>query len=404
MPFRWITACILGLLMAADAIAQVVQPCIDCQQQLPELPPLLVPPSGPTTPAQPPVSPVPTSTRPIPDYDHNYLYLPDAIPPTTPDACRPLGRWWVSPDLELAWIPMPSASGSVRLRVPTTSGESIPGPILPVGGLSPERFQAGFGLIAGGWLDDHNTQGIEASVFVLGGSDRTFEGFAPGMLLLLPEGHSQSVPQVIVYPPGTPITGIFPSTLSTWFMGADINYRQNVYCSPNLRLDALVGYRFAYLQDELYLGESEDGNGDNSRRNRISVSNQFHGAQIGIAGEYRSNGWYADGALKLALGAVMTNVSASGLFIGAEGDDGSGNLSRLASLADAQSRFAVLPTLNMTIGKQIREHARIYVGYSLQYLSRVVRMSDVLDSSSGSNLTSTDLWVSSVKFGVELRY
>jgi hypothetical protein len=225
------------------------------------------------------------------------------------------------------------------------------------------------------------------------------------MLLLLPEGHSPSVPQVIVYPPGTPITGIFPSTLSTWFMGADINYRQNVYCSSNLRLDALVGYRFAYLQDELYLGESQDGNGDNYRRNRISVSNQFHGAQIGISGEFRSNGWYADGALKLALGAVTTNVAASGLFSGAEGEDASGNFSRLASLADSsQGRFAVLPTLNMTIGKQIREHTRIYVGYSLQYLSRVVRMSDVLDSSSGSNLTSTDLWVSSVKFGVELRY
>jgi hypothetical protein len=398
MPFRGMTACILGLLTTALAVAQVGQPCVTCPDQPPELLPLFIPPSTPTNPGQPPVP-----VGPVTEYDHNYLYLPDFVPPAVQEPCGPLGRWWVNPDGELAWIPTPAAPASIRLRVPTAEG-SIPGPILPVGGLTPERFQGGFGLTAGAWLDSANTEGIEAGLFILGGSDRTFEGYAPGMLVLNPSGHDQYAPQVIVLSPGSTVVGVFPTTLSTWFMGADINYRHNVYCSPNLRLDALVGYRFAYLQDEVYLGNSEDGNGDDYRRNRLAVSNQFHGGQIGLAGEFRSNGWYIDGALKLALGAVLTNVSATGLFMGAEGEDPSGAYSRLAALADSQARFAVLPTLDMTVGKQIREHVRIYAGYSLQYLSRVVRMADVLDSSSGSTPTTTDFWVSSVKFGVEVRY
>jgi hypothetical protein len=409
MPFRGLIACFLVLVIAIKTLAQEPPPCASGQQFSPPvstLPPLLTPPTSPpaaTNPAQAPISPTPA--RPLPDYDHNYLYLPDAVPLTDSDACRPLGRWWVSPDLELAWLPTPAAPGSVRLRVPTASGESIPGPILPLGGVSPERFQGGFGLHAGSWLDEHNTDGLEASLFVLGGSDRTIEGYAPGMLLIFPDGHDRSAPQVLVLPSGTAITGFFPATLSTWFIGADANYRQNVYCSPNLRLDALIGYRFAYLQDELYLGESQDGHGDDYRRNRVSISNQFHGGQLGVAGEFRSNAWYVDGGLKVALGAMTSNVSASGLFAGAEGENASGSYSPLTSLADrSQGRFAVLPTLELSVGRQIRDHTRIFIGYSLQYLSHVVRMGDVLNAANGPNLTATDLWVSAMRFGLELRY
>ena len=86
------------------------------------------------------------------------------------------------------------------------------------------------------------------------------------------------------------ITGVFPTTLSSWYTTADVNYRHNLYCGPNARLDALAGYRFALLQDELYLGEPPDSSRDEHENNRIAVSNRFHGGQVGLAGEYDFTG------------------------------------------------------------------------------------------------------------------
>jgi hypothetical protein len=338
------------------------------------------------------------------EYDHGYLYLPETAPLSAPDVCRPLGRWWVSPAFELAWMPTRPAPAPIRLRVPLGAG-TVPGPVLPVAGVVPEQFQGGFGLNAGHWLDDSNTRGIEGSLFVLGGSSSTFDAHAPGMLVLFPNGHNRSAPQLLFLPPGSAISGSFPTTLSTWFIGADANYRQNLYCSLNLRLDALGGYRFAYLQDEFYVGDRQNGSTDHYRQNRVSVSNQFQGGQIGLAGEYRANRWFLDGTVKMAFGAVIPSVSASGLMSGAEGGNGSGGYARLAGLTDpTHAQFAVLPTINLTLGKQIRDHTRVFVGYSFQYLSRVTRIGDALDPGTGASVATTDFWVQAVNFGVELRY
>ena len=66
-----------------------------------------------------------------------------------------------------------------------------------------------------------------------------------------------------------------------------MNYRHNLHCGPSARLDLLAGYRFAYLEDELFLGEVPDGSNDDYLHNRIAVHNPFHGGQVGLAGEYR---------------------------------------------------------------------------------------------------------------------
>ena len=42
-------------------------------------------------------------------------------------------------------MPKNTAPGAVRLRVPDGLGGSIPGPVLPVSGLSTDTFQGGFG-------------------------------------------------------------------------------------------------------------------------------------------------------------------------------------------------------------------------------------------------------------------
>ena len=212
MAYRWAAACGIALLSAGAAMAQSVPAAPDCLDQPTYLPPLLRP---PTNNPNPPLAVVPRG--PVGEYDHGQFYLPEYVPSPGPEACRPLGRWWINASFEFAWLPVRRAPGGVRLRVPDGAGGTIPGPILPVAGLSPGQFQAGFGLSGGHWFDDANTRGFDASFFFVNGGDRTFDGFAPEMFVLFPGGTDRSAPQVVVFPPATPITGIFPATLSSWY-------------------------------------------------------------------------------------------------------------------------------------------------------------------------------------------
>jgi len=397
MGVRWLCVCVVGLLTTVTGGAQV-------PDRPTELPPLLpAPPSDQVTPPPPPTGP----RGPVGEYDHSHLYLPAFVPPakSAPETCRPLGRWWVNPSLELAWLPTPAAPGTVRLRVPDGNGGSIPGPLVPVGGRTPDSFQGGFGLSLGRFLGEAHKHAIESNFFLLGGTDTTFNGTAPGMLVLFPQGESESSPQVVVLPAGVAgnTVGTFPVTLSTWFVGADVNYRHNLFCGLGGRLDVLAGYRFAYLQDEVYLGDVPDPGKDHHRDNRAMTTTPFNGGQVGVAGEVRSNGWYASGTAKMAFGVVTPEVTASGLFVGAEGVTPAG-YARLAALADSpKMQFAVLPTVNLTVGRQLREHTRVFAGYSFQYLSRVARLGDILDAGATS-VSLSDFWVQAVNLGMEFRY
>ena len=341
MPYRWLAACGIGFLTAGAALAQNGPSAIaapDCLDQPTYLPPLLKP---PTNEPCPPLAVVPRG--PVGEYDHNQFYLPEYVSSPGPEACRPLGRWWINASIEFAWLPVRPAPAAVRLRVPNGSGQTIPGPILPVGGVAPAQFQTGFGLNGGHWFDDGNTHGVDASFFFVNGGDRTIAGYAPSMLVLFPNGTNRSAAQVLVLPPGTPISGVFPTTLSSWYTTADVNYRHNLYCGPTARLDALAGYRFAFLQDELYLGESPDSSSDQHENNRIAVSNRFHGGQIGLAGEYYFTRWYLGGAAKVAFGAITPDVCATGLFQGAQGETARGDFARLA-VADRSHQHPVCGT------------------------------------------------------------
>ena len=183
---------------------------------------------------------------------------------------------------------------------------------------------------------------------------------------------------------------------------ADVNYRHNIYCGPNVRSTRLRA-TVRVPAGRTILGEPRA-----ARTTSLSATdrriNPFHGGQIGLAGEYHASNWYVGGTAKVAFGAVTPEVCATGLFAGAEGATASGGYARLATLTEpSRSQFAVLPSLNLTLGKQVREHGRLFVGYSFQYLSRVARLGDVLDSTATA-VSFTSFWVQSFNIGLELRY
>lgn len=402
MRRRWLVALGVVVLGVGSATAQPAPSGAPAREVPCDLPPLL-----PVPKTSPPLAEVP---RPGPaggEYDHGYNYLPEQLPERSrwhPDVCGPLGRWWVTPSLELAFAPTRPAPAAVRLRVadPAAPGGTLPGPLLPVSGRSAGRFEAAVGLIVGRWFGETNTQGIEAGFF-LRDANNTFGGTAPGALVLFPQGTRRGA-QVIAFPGALApfVVGTFPATLGTFFTTVDVNYRHKLLCTENSRLDALAGYRYAFLGDELYLGDATDGH-DEYRLNRAAVSNSFHGGQLGLAGEVRANRWYAAASVKVALGAVTADAEATGAFTGAEARAPNG-FRRLAALtAGDQTEFAVMPAVNMQFGRQVTDHARVFAGYSFNYLSRVARLGDALNPAT-AGLTFTEFWVQSISLGAEFRF
>jgi hypothetical protein len=413
MRSRWALVVAVALVVTLRAAAQPIPP--PAPTQLPPIPAAPAPPVAPLPPLlpvpavpQPPLAEVP---RPGPaiEYDHGYQYLPERLPERRgADVCGPDGRWWFAPSLELSWVPARFAPSTVRLAVLSLAvpGGALPGPLLPVGGRSSGRFDAALNLMGGHWFGETNTHGVDASLF-LRDARNTFTGASPGSLVLFPRGRGRGA-QVVAFadPAALAVIGAFPATLGTFFASFDVNYRHKLFCTDDARLDFLIGYRHAYLEDELYLGDratdrTEDG--DDYRLHRAGVTNSFHGGQIGLAGEVRANGWYVSGAVKVAFGGVTSEIEATGAFVGAEARTFAG-FRRLGALGPfEQTEFAVVPALNVQVGRQIGAHARVFAGYSFTYLSRAARLGDVLNPAFASPVFTT-FWAQSVGFGAEFRF
>ena len=405
----WLVAIGIALVGTSAGSAQPVPAPV--APQLPEIPqvpdrlPPLLP--APQPPGPPPAEVPRPPTAPVIEYDPGYQYLPEQLPERSrrhalEDVCGPPGRWWVDAAADLSWASTRPAPDTVRLRIPdpTTPGATLPGPRLPIGGLDAGQFAPAFSLSFGRWFGDSTTHGVDASFFIRD-MNTTFGGYAPDMLVSFPGGTGSSAPQVTAAPAGT--VDHFPATLGTFFVTADVNYRNKLFCSDYARLDGVVGYRYAYLGDELYLGDMPSGSSQAFRLNRAAVSNAFNGGQIGLAGEARAGKWYASGSAKIALGVMSTDVTDTGMFAGAQGRTQDG-YRRLNSLVPTSwNEFSAMPTVNLQVGRQVTKHARVFVGYSLYYLSRTGRLGDVLNPAN-TGLPLTDFWVQTISLGAEVRF
>jgi hypothetical protein len=294
----------------------------------------------------------------------------------------------VSAAAEFAWLSTRALPAALRLTPRDVLGQRIPGLLIPTDGTGGNPFQSGIGLTLSRRLWDRGA--LEASAFVLPGSPQRIEGFAPGALVYFPDA-TNSAPMIARFPSGFGgLATAFPSTLSTTFVGADVNYRHALIRTSTARLDVLAGYRFAYLTDELYLGDQAAGGNNAYRLNRLQTETTFNGGQLGLAVGLDHGRWYTDGVVKIAYGGVLTNNTASGAFLFTHPRPDLG----------WQVSPAVLPTINWKVGYRLSEGAGLFMSYSFQYLNQVSRLGDAF----GHCRSLSDLWVQSLGLGVDWRY
>jgi hypothetical protein len=278
-------------------------------------------------------------------------------------------------------------------------------------------FRAGLGLAGGVWLDPDQTRGVDASFYSLARAvDETtvFPGNAP---LLLRATDAATGQPLFVRLAGPDVgIGAFQAAFDTRYRAADVNYRHNLLCDDRLRLDALAGYRFASVRETADLfGKSADPAGNIVRfRDTASAANHFHGGQVGLAGECRLDRWFLGLTGKVAFGTVFTETELDGKYRMNADVYPFGFFARPTVAGRRESdRFAVVPTVGVGVGRQLGEHARVFLGYQFQYLSRLTRPGDVIDPAPEAfgpglrtrrEVTESDFWAQSVNLGAEFRY
>ncbi len=267
------------------------------------LPPLLPVPDRPADRRPPTPRPKYPPDREV-EYDRSLLYLPDAKPEPPPAPPPPAAdRCWAAPSVLLGWT-----EPSCRVAPP---------------------MRAGLALDGGVWLDGDGRHGIDAGA--------------------------------VYWPPSAGRAG--SDELRTRSVTADVGYRRRLVQRDGLRLDGLVGYRFAYVGEDAATGPRQ-----------AEARTAFHGGELGLSAAGRWERWAADLAGKVGLGASVIDADLSG----------------------DSARFAVAPAVSARVGRELTGCARVFAGYTLTYLSRAARAADPPAAS--------EFWAQGVTLGVEWRY
>jgi hypothetical protein len=329
----------------------------------------------------------------------------------------------------------PASSGGILDRGAT----SVFGPDAFSGGTprSGGRFTAGL------WLNDEQTWGLEGGYFFLPSRGSNFslagDGNPGSQAIGRPFVNALTMAEdaEAVSFPGT-LAGRVSVSTSSSLQGAEGNFVCNLCCGCNYRVDALAGFCYFDLRENVTVTENLSvlpgvatfGGTRFDIFDSFQTENQFYGGQIGARTELRWGRLFTDLTAMLALGSVTETVDINGATRqtspGGVVTVRPGGLLALPTNIGHYSRnqFAVLPQANVAVGYQVTRHLRASVGYTFLYCSNVVRPGDQIDRVVNPTLLPTnlgpgaasptarpafafhdsDFWAQGISFGLEFRY
>lgn len=280
--------------------------------------------------------------------------------------------------------------------------------VLLEGNLNQSMFMGGR-VTLGVWFDCRECFGMMGSFFMLNRQDKTVSFGSPGDPPLfrpffspvafgpLP-GPSEAAQKVAF---GDQVSGSVSVNHSTQLLGADLNFRWNLCqsttfrnCEPkNFNLDLLLGVRYLRLEEQLTINEDLLGGPDADQlgidpgtrillQDRFATDNNFYGGQIGLMGEWRYKRWFLNFTTKVALGATQSHVAISGSTTDSSLGTASGGLLALEGTnigSYNRTAFSIVPEVGVSVGYQLTQHCRVYVGYNLLFWTNVARPGDQID-------------------------
>jgi len=420
-------------------------------------PPLLLPansdpvagvPNG--TPVSRPLQPVTLDVPPSAQTPAPAPATPLAPKDTTPDPANPLGRSWETLEFLLWWTkpqPLPPlVTAGPPGTLPVLGG---PNTRLLAGGRSLDSQPTGGMRATVGWaFDDSQTYGVEATYLFLG--TRTYSASysdAPGLpaqvlgrpFVNAATGREDAIPVAV---PGV-VDGLVTVSTSTRVTGWEVGGVANLYAGPRARLDVTAGYRYFMVNEGLRVEQTSSRLPVSpavpeilsASADQIDAHNRFHGAQIGLHGDFSHGPVFVQIVGKTAFGETIeiaklsgqTTVITAGSPLPMIQSYNAGVLGLPTNSGRAtNSTFAVLPEVQFKLGCKLGDGVRFYVGYNFLFLSQAIRPGDQVDrtlapgqiptaatQSAAAVLTSdrpqlvmsrADYWVQGLMFGMEWRY
>lgn len=361
--------------------------------------------------------------------------------------CGPAGKIWGEIDYIL-WQASGDAVPALVTTSPTGTAVGAAGVLGSTGtrvlaGSSKfsDDLRSGLRYNVGVWLNPEQTIGVQTGGFFLqdGSSSAAFSS-AGDPILARPftnalNGAASS--QLIAYP-GV-VGGAIGVDHSNRIYGFDAALRGNMCCTATWRLDALLGYRFLRIEDNLDINETLTAGagapanigvpvGTNvSVADRFQTSNTFNGVQAGVTGEWRfADHWFISGTGKASFGWMNQVININGataiLVPGGASTQYVGGLLALSSNMgrSSQTDAVIIPELNVNLGYQLTSNIRLRAGYSFLYVSSVTRPGSVMDTTVNPALIPpatgatparpttladhNDLFLQGINAGIEVRY
>jgi hypothetical protein len=332
--------------------------------------------------------------------------------------------WWTKGDKVPPLITLGSAS-DFAAGLPAGS-TALPGSVTVFGGSDYNAdARSGGRFMAGLWFGDDHLLGIEGGGFFLASQSRTtaVSGTAGSPIIARPIFNIVTMSPDVEFvsePPPASLSGTAAGSVRNSFWGGEINLRSNVWCGCRCNVDAIGGYRFLGLDDNLVVAESLSRPGFTFQSfDAFSTRNRFNGGQLGLEAELRRHRWSLDLDAKVALGGMSENATLLGgttsSALAAPLPGGLLTLGRVGSFH--RDRFAWSPDVGVNVGYNFTDHIRAFVGYDFLYLSSVLRAGDQVDTRVNPFLVAgvgpanppfafhgTDFWAQGVNFGLEFRY
>jgi hypothetical protein len=376
------------------------------------------------------------------------------------------GQFYVDANYLFAWL---QAGHAPILATTTVAGlprglagvEGIPGNAALFGGGSISGSDRPGALIRAGYvLDSECRQGIELGWVMIGRAGDTFTATSNGSRVLARPFFntvtSTDDADLVAFP-GLLAGSIHVRTASELF-GGEVNYRCALSCATcggigccgggcggggcgcgergcmadsGLTVDALIGYRGLCYKDKVVIDTTTRNLDGTIVSNRPLVHDSFYsrtmfnGGQVGFEGRYERGGFFFDGRAVGAIGVAGTRVDVTGFSNVVNG--ATTTRSQIGLLAARTNHgffqdedLGFVGELGLKAGYRVNEHLSLSVGYTVLYLSSVVRSGDLIDKAvnttqippatlSGPNrpallIQNQDIFAHGLSLGAELRF
>jgi hypothetical protein len=262
--------------------------------------------------------------------------------------------------------------------------------------------ESGGRITIGWWFDPCRRLGIEGEYFGVRESVQSFGRESTGNPILARPFFDivQGVENATLTAFPDTIAGQISAQARTTLQGVGARAIYNLCCGDGCgsdcitgcpvqtgyRFDALLGYRFIRLDDQVRVDEAstsldEEFPGAFAIHDIFDTQNRFHGVDLGTRLSWCSGCWSLDLLSKIALGNTRSRIEIDGSTTITEDEDSEtftgGILAQRTNIGLREfDEFAVVPELGVTVGYQLNPCWRATLGYTFLYWSRVARAGD----------------------------